>query len=221
MQKTKKIQEKSAPKTQKSKNKTQKMSQKFLARQKKIKAVALKMFITKGYEETSLKDIIKKSGGSFSDIYSTFKNKQGLFVSVIESILEERRGEYEQIFAKNLPLHDTLLTFSLYMTNVFLQKKMVALVKTIYSQLYKQQNRILIEHFQYHKEKAPEQALIAYFQSCPAPLCDKAEKYAEFFFIMLKGKLLDEAFFYERTLSKKEQEEHANFVVDFFISALR
>lgn len=207
-------------KIQQDESKAQKMSQKFLARQKKIKAIALKMFISQGYEQTSLKDIIKKSGGSFSDIYATFENKQGLFVSVLEDILEERREEYAQIFAQNLPLRDTLLAYSLYMTNVFLQKKMVALVKIIYSQLYNQENHILIEHFKTNKEKAPEQALIDYFKGCPPPLCDRAEKYGETFFALLKGKCLEEAFFYERTLSKKEQEEHAEFIVDFFIKAV-
>lgn len=34
-------------------------SQKVLARQEKIKAVALELFLTKGYQETSLSDIIK------------------------------------------------------------------------------------------------------------------------------------------------------------------
>ncbi|EAH9309652.1 TetR/AcrR family transcriptional regulator, partial [Campylobacter jejuni] len=41
-------------------------SQKVLARQEKIKAVALELFLTKGYQETSLSDIIKLSGGSYS-----------------------------------------------------------------------------------------------------------------------------------------------------------
>ncbi|EAI3463952.1 TetR/AcrR family transcriptional regulator, partial [Campylobacter jejuni] len=42
-------------------------SQKVLARQEKIKAVALELFLTKGYQETSLSDIIKLSGGSYSN----------------------------------------------------------------------------------------------------------------------------------------------------------
>lgn len=208
-------------KAQKDKSETPKMSQKFLARQEKIKTTALKMFIAKGYEQTSLKDIIKKSGGSFSDIYATFKNKEGLFLSVIEDILEEKRGEYGQIFTKNLPLRDTLLAFSLTIINSFLQKKTIALVKILYSQLYNKNNHILIEHFMENRERIPERALITYFQSCPAPLCDEPDKYGELFFTMLKGKYLERMFFFEVGMSKKEQEEHAEFIVDFFINALR
>mgnify|MGYP002518921785 CR=1 FL=1 len=198
----------------------QKVSQKFLARQEKIKAVALKMFISKGYEDTSLKDIIKKSGGSFTDIYATFENKQGLFVSVIEDVLEEKRVEYGQIFTKNLPLRETLLTFSLNIMNSFLQKKTLALLKMLYSQLYNKTNHALIEHFKRSREQIPEHALITYFQSQKAPLCDKPEKYAELFFTILKGKCLEEMFFFEVSMSQKEREEHANFIVDFFIKAV-
>lgn len=223
-QKTQKDEDKTpkvSQKVQKDESKAPKKSQKFLARQEKIKATALKMFIAKGYEETSLKDIIKKSGGSFSDIYATFKNKEGLFLSVIEDMLEEKRSEYAQIFTKNLPLRDTLLAFSLNIINSFLQKKTIALLKMLYSQLYNKSNYILIEHFKENREKIPELALITYFQHCPAPLCDEPEKYAEIFFTMLKGKYLERMFFFEVSMNKKEQEEHAEFIVDFFIKALR
>lgn len=56
------------------------LSKKFLARQEKIKAVALELFLTKGFKRTSLGKIIKQSGGSFSNIYNTYKSKEGLFL---------------------------------------------------------------------------------------------------------------------------------------------
>ncbi|EHR0430343.1 TetR/AcrR family transcriptional regulator, partial [Campylobacter jejuni] len=59
-------------------------SQKVLARQEKIKAVALELFLTKGYQETSLSDIIKLSGGSYSNIYNSFKSKEGLFFEILD-----------------------------------------------------------------------------------------------------------------------------------------
>lgn len=52
-------------------------SQKVLARQEKIKAVALELFLTKGYQETSLSDIIKLSGGSYSKFMMVLKVKKG------------------------------------------------------------------------------------------------------------------------------------------------
>lgn len=198
-----------------------KMTPKFLARQEKIKKVALNLFLTQGYEETSLKEIIKKSGGSFSDIYSTFQNKEGLFVGVINDILTAKREIYSKILNKNLPLREFLYEFSTSVMRMFLQKRVLRLVKIIYSQLYKQSNRALIEHFKQNKENIPEQTLVKYFANCPPPLCDEAQRYAELFFTMLKGKCLEEAFFFDKPLmSKKEQAEHCEFVVNFFIKAL-
>lgn len=197
------------------------MTPKFLARQEKIKKVALNLFLTQGYEETSLKEIIKKSGGSFSDIYSTFQNKEGLFVGVINDILTAKREIYSKILNKNLPLREFLYEFSTSVMRMFLQKRALRLVRIIYSQLYKQSNRALIEHFKQNKENIPEQTLAAYFANCPPPLCDEAQRYAELFFTMLKGKCLEEAFFFDKPLmSKKEQAEHCEFVVNFFIKAL-
>lgn len=198
-----------------------KMTPKFLARQEKIKKVALNLFLTQGYEETSLKEIIKKSGGSFSDIYSTFQNKEGLFVGVINDILTAKREIYSKILNKNLPLREFLYEFSTSVMRMFLQKRALRLVRIIYSQLYKQSNRALIEHFKQNKENIPEQTLVKYFANCPPPLCDEAQRYAELFFNMLKGKCLEEAFFFDKPLmSKKEQAEHCEFVVNFFIKAL-
>ncbi len=198
-----------------------KMTPKFLARQEKIKKMALNLFLTQGYEETSLKEIIKKSGGSFSDIYSTFQNKEGLFVGVINDILTAKREIYSKILNKNLPLREFLYEFSTSVMRMFLQKRALRLVKIIYSQLYKQSNRALIEHFKQNKENIPEQTLVKYFANCPPPLCDEAQRYAELFFTMLKGKCLEEAFFFDKPLmSKKEQAEHCEFVVNFFIKAL-
>ena len=208
-------------KADESENLQPKMTPKFLARQEKIKKVALNLFLTQGYEETSLKEIIKKSGGSFSDIYSTFQNKEGLFVGVLNDILTEKREIYSKFLNKNLPLREFLYEFSTSVMRTFLQKRALRLVKIIYSQLYKQSNRALIEHFKQNKENIPEQTLVKYFANCPPPLCDEAQRYAELFFNMLKGKCLEEAFFFDKPLmSKKEQAEHCEFVVNFFIKAL-
>lgn len=208
-------------KADESENLQPKMTPKFLARQEKIKKVALNLFLTQGYEETSLKEIIKKSGGSFSDIYSTFQNKEGLFVGVINDILTAKREIYSKILNKNLPLREFLYEFSTSVMRMFLQKRALRLVRIIYSQLYKQSNRTLIEHFKQNRENIPEQTLVKYFANCPPPLCDEAQRYAELFFTMLKGKCLEEAFFFDKPLmSKKEQAEHCEFVVNFFIKAL-
>ncbi len=55
-------------------------SVKVLARQEKIKAVALELFLTKGYTKTSLSDIIKISGGSYLIFTPLIKIKKAYFL---------------------------------------------------------------------------------------------------------------------------------------------
>ena len=198
-----------------------KMTPKFLARQEKIKKVALSLFLTKGYDETSLKDIIKKSGGSFSDIYATFENKQSLFISVCNDMLKANREIYGKLLEKKLPLREFLYEFSTQLMSLFLKKRAMGLARIMYSQLYNKSNQDLIEHFKQHRENVPSQTIVQYFKGCKPPLCDEAQRYAELFFTLLKGKCMEEMFFYGKPLmSKKEQEEHCKFVVDFFVKGL-
>ena len=213
--------------TQNSKNSSQnsarknKMTPKFLARQEKIKKVALSLFLTKGYDETSLKDIIKKSGGSFSDIYATFENKQSLFISVCNDMLKANREIYGKLLEKKLPLREFLYEFSTQLMSLFLKKRAMGLARIMYSQLYNKSNQDLIEHFKQNRENVPSQTIVQYFRGCEPPLCDEAQRYAELFFTLLKGKCMEEMFFYGKPLmSKKEQEEHCKFVVDFFVKGL-
>lgn len=46
---------------------------------------ANKLFLEKGYADTSLNDVIKLAGGSKATIIELFKNKAGLFAAVIET----------------------------------------------------------------------------------------------------------------------------------------
>ena len=197
-----------------------KKSARFLARQKKIKRVALRFFLAKGYEGTNVRDIIKTSGGSFSDIYGTFKDKQGLFVGVLSDLLSVKRNIYTKLLNKNLPMREFLYKFSTDIMGTFLEKKALHLAKIIYSQLYKRSNRALIDYFRENKENAPGKVLVSYFQRCEPPLRDEAHRYAELFLTMLKGRCVEELFFNESIMSKQEQESHCAFVVDFFIRGL-
>ena len=53
-------------------------------RYKRILDAALELFLAKGYESTSLNDIIEKSGGSLSSVYKYFDNKENLFLKIID-----------------------------------------------------------------------------------------------------------------------------------------
>jgi AcrR family transcriptional regulator len=59
------------------------------ARRRAIVKAATDLFLEKGYERTSLDDILERSKGSRSTLYKLFGNKEGL----LEAIIEETTGE--------------------------------------------------------------------------------------------------------------------------------
>ncbi len=63
------------------------------ARRDEIIAAALRCFAAKGYQRTSMADIIEESGLSAGAIYGHFAGKQELFAAVAGRVLDARAGE--------------------------------------------------------------------------------------------------------------------------------
>lgn len=81
-----------------------------LARRQAILAAARELFLEKGFEQTSLTDIVDRSKGSRRSIYEHFGNKEGLLRAIIEEgtrqveaalhfSFEERAPTEEELFA--------------------------------------------------------------------------------------------------------------------------
>jgi TetR/AcrR family transcriptional regulator, transcriptional repressor of aconitase len=63
------------------------------ARRDEIIAAALRCFSTKGFQRTSMADIIADSGLSAGAIYGHFAGKKDLVAAVAARVLEDRRGD--------------------------------------------------------------------------------------------------------------------------------
>ncbi|TQR61502.1 TetR/AcrR family transcriptional regulator [Campylobacter troglodytis] len=190
-------------------------------RQEKIKVVALELFLQKGYEETSLKDIIKVSGGSFSDIYNNFENKQGLFFSVISDIISQKYEEDLKHLKKDLSLQDFLYVFARNFIDLLGKEKDLAIFKLILSQLYSSSNKALVDFFKENQDRGPEQILITYFKGCKGELSKEPKQYAMLFLHILRGYVIERIILNSPLMSKKERDELTSFIVNFFLKALR
>ncbi|MCC2985623.1 multidrug efflux system transcriptional regulator CmeR, partial [Campylobacter jejuni] len=163
-------------------------SQKVLARQEKIKAVALELFLTKGYQETSLSDIIKLSGGSYSNIYDGFKSKEGLFFEILDDICKKH---FHLIYSKtqeieNGTLKEILTSFGLAFIEIFNQPEAVAFGKIIYSQVY-DKDRHLANWIENNQQNFSYNILMDFFkQQNNSYMKKNAEKLAVLFCTMLK-----------------------------------
>jgi AcrR family transcriptional regulator len=65
------------------------------ARRDEIVGAALRCFAARGYQRTSMADIIEESGLSAGAIYGHFSGKKDLFAAVAGRVLDARRGELE------------------------------------------------------------------------------------------------------------------------------
>jgi AcrR family transcriptional regulator len=81
-----------------------------------IKKAALSNFTAKGYEGASLSDIVQEVGIKKQSIYSHFKNKDELFLTVMHDVLNEERNFLHRFFSHFEPdlenyLRDFILEF--------------------------------------------------------------------------------------------------------------
>ena len=58
------------------------------ARRAAILTAAREAFLEKGFEATTLDDVIRRSGGSRATIYQTFGDKEGLFAAIVADLCE-------------------------------------------------------------------------------------------------------------------------------------
>lgn len=78
-------------------------------RKRAILTSALKCFLQFGYAKTSMDDVAKEANLSRPLIYINFKNKEDLYIGVIEYLAEGRFEATEKILASKLAKKDKLI----------------------------------------------------------------------------------------------------------------
>lgn len=73
---------------------------------------AQQLFWDKGYEATSLSDLIDTMGISRQSMYNTFGNKNDLFILCLEAYVEEGYENFKSIFNSNNSAKEIYLEFS-------------------------------------------------------------------------------------------------------------
>ncbi|UZJ80213.1 TetR family transcriptional regulator [Fictibacillus sp. KU28468] len=70
-------------------------------RQREILMASKKVFAQKGYEAASIKDIMDATSISRGGIYAYFSNKEHIFLSLLEQMMEDNRKELDELLQKN------------------------------------------------------------------------------------------------------------------------
>lgn len=116
-----------------------KISKRGQQRYEAICKAALELFLQNGYERTSLQDIVSKSGGSLSSVYKFFKNKDGLFATILqqkfdefkEKLINALQAEYTE------DVKEFFNKFGLVYLEIFFNKENISLFRIIISESHK------------------------------------------------------------------------------------
>ncbi len=125
----------------------------------KIIETATLLFLKKGYEATSINEIIHDAGGSLTTAYQCFKNKEGLFWAVFETIVAELKDRYITFLFEGDDYREAIKVFVTRIYENMFEPKMIRLmlvafqieslrekvVAVMYRELFEPLRHILIE----------------------------------------------------------------------------
>ena len=120
------------------------LSAKKAIRYNKILQTALDLFCEKGYEKTSLSEIVAQSGGSLSTIYEYFGDKDGLFYTILErEISDFNKSLQAAISITHEPnLRDFLVKFGQIFINKIFDKRTFTLYKIAFSESFRNGEKV-------------------------------------------------------------------------------
>ncbi|HEX2223641.1 MAG TPA: TetR/AcrR family transcriptional regulator, partial [Thermoanaerobaculia bacterium] len=81
------------------------------ARRMAMMEAAAKLFLDRGFEGTSVSDIVRQSGGSMATLYSWFGSKEGLFEAIVKEVCSRMVAPLDAPELQSLPLDEALRVF--------------------------------------------------------------------------------------------------------------
>jgi TetR/AcrR family transcriptional repressor of mexJK operon len=91
-----------------------------------ILATAAELFLKHGYDGVSVDEIVRRVGGSKTNVYSYFHNKEGLFIAIVKALSEEFLASFVAIDVSGLGLEEGLRTLAVALLDVLLQGRHLA-----------------------------------------------------------------------------------------------
>lgn len=118
------------------------MTDKFQQKKEKILDSALQIFVSKGYSEARMDDIVELSGMSKGAIYYHYKSKKELFLALIEHWESHAFPDFYEKDIKGIPASKILKDFADVVADVFEQKKYVFLAEVEFWALANRDNDV-------------------------------------------------------------------------------
>ena len=106
-------------------------TQRGLARREKILNTATAIFLERGYADVSVVEIIKTVGGSKTNVYSQFGNKEGLFVAVVDTLCADFLRDFTQLALSGMKPAQGLKHIGNNLLSVLLEARHIAFQRLI------------------------------------------------------------------------------------------
>ena len=127
-----------------------------LARQQKFLETAETLFLTQGYANTSVNEVVKIAGGSLVTLYRMFGNKLGLFEAVFRKKTMTFFNELEEGVVWSDDVERSLYLFGQHMQSVILSPDGVAIYRLVLQENNVDQKEIQKIYYKYGPQAAIE-----------------------------------------------------------------
>lgn len=77
-------------------------------RRKQILAIAARLFASRGYSATTVRDIAEEAGILSGSLYHHFASKEAIFQEILRSFMDSLLGQFETIIASGLSAKETI-----------------------------------------------------------------------------------------------------------------
>ena len=199
-----------------------KMRKDAILKRKELIKYATEMFLEMGYEKGSMNNLVKRSGSSKSTIYKHFRNRQALFIAVIDEKLRDHLAPIENLDLTVLSIEEGLKLIGRTGIKVITSKDHINLCRIIYAEAER------IPHVgKIYYEHGPKRGMegVANYLSTMVERgrirCADPSLAAEYFWgMMLHKPMLDRYCGIKGPLTTREQKYYVDKAVDYFISSL-
>jgi AcrR family transcriptional regulator len=96
-----------------------------------IRSIATELFLRHGYEGVSVDEIVRVVGGSKTNVYNHFGNKEGLFVAIVKGLCDDLLASFVTIDVSELSVEDGLRSLGSALLGILLQEKHLAFQRLI------------------------------------------------------------------------------------------
>ena len=100
-------------------------------RRRAILEAAKTLFVSKGFEQTTLGNVVEQAGGSLATVYKLFDNKEGLLSAVVFERIESREELIRSIVAAEPDPVTALTRIAHELQKTMLDPKEIALVRIV------------------------------------------------------------------------------------------